>query len=267
VDFDKYKHRLKEYLRQKNVDVSKSPTHCFNQSGHKNGDANPSCQLFDEGYKCYGCGISGDIYDAVEILEGITDKNKQYEFVENFFNGAPVKPIEYRSPWGKAGEEFKPDDSAMKKFEEYLKQNAAAEKEIKKFLCERAEVSVAGAVAYPADIEEYIISQFFYWPGIDDVRKYLGSDLLKKIGIPLTNPNTGHSTWEHSGVVMKLGTGYKLHFYEKNYCDTCKEKENCQKYKRGGFCKVCEKRTCGYIASCNFGRGRNERPLLRWHWH
>lgn len=243
MDFDKYKKRLLEYLRQKDVDVKINPTHCFNQSAHKNGDRNPSCQIWDDGFKCYGCGISGDIYDAVEILEGITEKKEQYEFIEKFFNGAPVKPVEYKSVWGKDGEEFKPDDAAMQKFEDYLRQNVAAKEQIKKFLCERAEKSVEGVTAYPADIEEYIVNQFFYWSGLDDVRKYLGNDLLKKIGIPLVNPNTGHSTWEHSGVVMKLGTGYKLHYYEKKYCDNCKEKENCEKYKRGGFCKPCEKRT------------------------
>jgi hypothetical protein len=92
MDFNKYKNGLKEYLRQKGVDVSINPTHCFNQDAHKNGDANPSCQLFDESFKCYGCGITGDIYDAVEILEGIDDKTKQYEFVEKLFDGIPVEP-------------------------------------------------------------------------------------------------------------------------------------------------------------------------------
>jgi phage/plasmid-associated DNA primase len=241
--FEQYKNYLKQYLRQKGVDLSKNPTHCFNQSAHKNGDANPSCQIWEDGYKCYGCGITGDIFDAVEILEGITDKKEQLEFIEKVFNGASVTQIPYKSVWGKDGEGFKPDSGAMVKFENYLKQNAAANEQIKKFLCERAEASVEGAAAYPPDVENYIVDQFFYWPGLDDVRKYLGNETLKKCGIPLTNPNTGHSTWEHSGVVMRLGTGYKLHYYLRNYCDTCKEKETCPKYKKGGFCKVCEKRT------------------------
>ena len=42
---------------------------------------------------------------------------------------------------------------------------------------------------------------------------------------------------------MKLGTGYKLHWYQKNYCDNCKETKGCEKYKKGGFCETCEKRT------------------------
>jgi phage/plasmid-associated DNA primase len=102
---------------------------------------------------------------------------------------------------------------------------------------------------YPADIQDFMIGQFFYWPGLDEARKYLKNDILKKCGIPLTNPNTGYSTWEHSGVVMRLGTGYKLHYYERHYCKGCKKAETtdnedaCPKYKKGGFCEVCEKRT------------------------
>ena len=84
MDFDKYKSRLKEYLRAKNVDLSKNPTHCFNQSGHKNGDRNPSCQIFDDAYKCYGCGVAGDIYDAVELLEGITEKKSSMSLSKSF---------------------------------------------------------------------------------------------------------------------------------------------------------------------------------------
>jgi phage/plasmid-associated DNA primase/5S rRNA maturation endonuclease (ribonuclease M5) len=242
LDFDKYKNRLKQYLKEKGVDTSKSPTHCFNQSGHKNGDANPSMQLHEDNYKCFGCGITGDIFDAVEILEGITDKSKQYEFVEKFFNGAPVAKIEYKSVWGEKGEKFKPDPAALAEIEKFCKQNPAGQAEIKKFLCKRAEVSV-GAAAYPPDVESYIVDQFFYWSGLDDVAKHLSRDLLKRAGIPLQNPNTGHSTWEHSGVVMRLGKGLKLHYYERRYCDNCKEKDKCPKCVPKGSCEKCEKRT------------------------
>jgi phage/plasmid-associated DNA primase len=243
-DFDKYKPKLKDYLRQKNVDVSINPTHCFNTSGHKNGDANPSLQIWDDGFKCHGCGIHGDIYDAVELLEGITDKGEQYKFVEKFCGGAPVTSIApYKSVWGKEGEEFEPDIAAMKELENFLRKNVAAAEQIKKFLCERAEASVPGVSEYPADIQDFMIKQFFYWPGLDDVRKHLANDILKKCGVPLVNPKTGRSSWEHSGVVMRLGTGYKLHYYERRYCKNCGEKAECPKYKENGSCKVCEKRT------------------------
>jgi phage/plasmid-associated DNA primase len=244
TDFDKYKTDLKKYLHQKNVDISINPTHCFNKRGHSHGDANPSLQIWDDAFRCYGCGIHGDIYDAVEILEGITDKKEQYEFIEKFCGGAPVTPIEpYKSVWGKGGEGFKPDTPAMQEFENFLNKNAAGKEQIRKFLCKRASVSVPGAAEYPADIQDFMIEQFLYWPGLEEVRKYLGNDILKKCGIPLTNPNTGHSTWEHSGVVMRISTGYKLHYYERRYCKGCKEANTCPKYKEGGFCEVCEKRT------------------------
>jgi len=87
VDFDKYKHRLKDYLSLKGVDVSKNPTHCFNQSGHKNGDANPSLQIIDADiFRCHACGIMGDIYDAVGIMEKKSGFFEQYDFLDNFFN-------------------------------------------------------------------------------------------------------------------------------------------------------------------------------------
>jgi hypothetical protein len=244
VDFDKYKPQLKNYLRQKGVDVSINPTHCFNKSGHRNGDANPSCQIWDDGFKCHGCGIQGDIYDAVEILEGITGKKEQYDFIEKFCGGAPVVPFEnYKSIWAKEGEDFKPNAEAMTEFENFLKKNIGGKEQIKVFLRKRAEVSVSGATSYPPEIESYLIDQFLYWPGLDEVRHYIGNDVLKKCGIPLVNPNTKFSTWGHSGIVMKLGTGYKLHYYQKNYCDNCKEIKTCTKYKKGSFCNVCEKRT------------------------
>jgi phage/plasmid-associated DNA primase len=247
LDFDKYKPRLKEYLRQKGVDVTKNPTHCFNAAGHKHGDANPSLQIFDDSYKCYGCGIQGDVYDAVEILEGIKDKKEQYEFVEQFFNGCRTVAAIKQPAYSKGADSncFKPDAAAMKAFESFLLKNERAAAMIKLFLDTRAQESTAGAVQeYPAEIEKYIVDRFFYWSGLDAARETIGNDILKKCGIPLVNPKTGHSTWEHSGVVMRIGTGYKLHWYEKIYCNKCKEVSGCKKYKTPkGSCYTCEKRT------------------------
>jgi phage/plasmid-associated DNA primase len=244
LPFYKYKSRLKDYLRQKGFDVSINPMHCINPNGHKHGDANPSLQLFDDSYKCHGCGIQGDIYDAVELLEGITDRKEQFVFVEKFFGGS-VSVNQIPQPvLGKEGGKFTPDTEVMKTFEDYLRKNSAAPKMIKRFLDTRAVETTDGTVtSYPPEVEAYINERFFYWAGIDIVRRDLGSDMLKKCGIPLVNPNTNHSTWEHSGVVMKLHMGYKLHYYEKHYCDTCKETKDCKKYQKGGSCELCEKRT------------------------
>jgi hypothetical protein len=81
----KYKPYLKEYLRQKGVDVSMDPTRCFNAGEHKCGDKRPSLQIWNDGYKCYGCGIQGDIYDAVRFFEKLEDIEKQYEFLRALY--------------------------------------------------------------------------------------------------------------------------------------------------------------------------------------
>jgi hypothetical protein len=132
----------------------------------------------------------------------------------------------------------------MEVLEVYLRKNPAAEKEIKRFLADRANYSTDGAVKmYPDVLVPFFLEQFFYWPGFDIAVKDLGRDVLRGAGIPLVNRNTQRSSWEHSGVVMRLGTGYKLHYYEKRYCDKCKETKDCRKYRKGGFCHKCEKRT------------------------
>jgi hypothetical protein len=56
----------------------------------------------------------------------------------------------------------------MPEFENFLNKNAAGKKQIKKFLCKRASVSVPGATEYPADIQDFMIERFLYWPGLDE---------------------------------------------------------------------------------------------------
>jgi phage/plasmid-associated DNA primase len=243
IPFDKYKERLKDLLRQYGVELSINPTRCFNQSGHKHGDANPSLQIFDNSFKCYGCGIQGDIYDAVEILEGITSRKEQFIFIEKFFNGVTsINPVPYKSVWGKDGDKFTPDSEAIKHIETYLKKYTSTNNMVKQFLDTRAFLSSGGVVSsYPQKVETYLLSTLYYWPGLDMVRHDIQDELLKKSGIPLVNPRTGYSTWGHSGVVIKLGTGYKLHYYEKRYCNKCKEAEHCKKYQTDSLCQKCQK--------------------------
>jgi hypothetical protein len=241
VDFDKYKGRLKQYLDYKGHDTSINPMHCFNTAAHVHGDANPSCQIKDDGFRCFGCGVQGDIYDAVEILEGITDKAEQFKFIDKLFGNGDVY-IPPPPPRGEK-EKFKPDVDKMKILEEYWSKNPASEKMIKQFLSDRASHSTEGAVtAYPDDVLNYLVKKFYYWPGYELVVRDVGKETLAACGIPLINPRTQHSSWEHSGVLIKLGVGYKLHYYEKKYCDKCSEAKGCGKYKKSGFCWKCEKR-------------------------
>jgi hypothetical protein len=72
---------LKKYLVSKGVVFSADNLcHCFSPS-HK--DNNPSCQITENQFYCHSCGIKGDIYDAVGILEGIPKVKDQYFFLEN----------------------------------------------------------------------------------------------------------------------------------------------------------------------------------------
>lgn len=216
IDFKKFKPRLKEYLRQKGVDDSISPTHCFNVEGHKHSDSNPSCQIWDDGYKCHGCGIQGDIYDAVELLEGITGKKEQYDFIEKLFDDGRITSSFLSVP---TNEEFEPDTDAMRQFENYLSSNPKSEQMIKQFLNSRAYISTDGKVqSYPDCMIPALLKYFLYWPGLNIALIELHKDILKKAGIPLVNPQKGYSTWEHSGVIVKLGCGYKLHYYKDNEC-------------------------------------------------
>jgi hypothetical protein len=167
-DFTIFKSRLAEYLRAKGVDTSINPTHCFNQAEHRHGDAKPSLQLYPDNYRCHGCGIQGDIYDAVEILEGITKQGEQHEFLEKFFGGSytPAR-VEYdKEKWQKEADDFKSDPVIEKEFEDFLNGNPRREEAIRQFLDTRAEVSTKSAVkAYPARALPSLVGRFFIGPG------------------------------------------------------------------------------------------------------
>lgn len=214
MNFEQYKNRLIEYLRQKGIEAHKGLIHCLNPN-HE--DKNPSCELFDDHFVCYSgkCGIHGDIYDAVEILEGITDKAEQYKAIERAFGGnytPPPTPI-------KTEERFIPDPNACTALEKYLAKNREAERMIRYFLTQRANANGGKLASYPSGVKDNLVKYFFYWPGIDIARAEIGMDVLRKAGVPLTNPKTGYSSWAHSGVIIKLGSGYKLHFYENGVCE------------------------------------------------
>jgi hypothetical protein len=221
LDFDRYKNRLLDYLRMRGIDVSQNPIHCFSPD---HDDKNPSCQISENHFHCHSgsCGIDGDIYDAIGILEGIKERKEQYLFAERIFDGAGAGSQFRPHPEKKEPEKekFIRDTAADELLESYLSKNPAAEKAIINFLKQRAVISTQGAVQdYPADILSVLVKYFFYWPGLDLVRRDLDVDILRRCGIPLAHPKTGISSWEHSGVIVKLGTGYKLHYYLDGICE------------------------------------------------
>ena len=266
MQLDKYRRRLSEYLRSKGVDVSTNPTHCPNPA---HDDSTPSFSIYEkngaEYCSCFGCKIGGGIYDMIGWFEGINDLAEQYKFAESFFGDISYAPPPIKS---RKKSDFKYNPEQMKILEAYLRKNPASEKMIRKFLVERANYSTGGGTHlsesgsvsnYPENTIQFFIDNLFYWPGLDIVLTDLSRDTIYGCGIPLVGQNGSQSTWMRSGVVMKLGQGYKLHFYEKKYCDTCKSGEKyreavgrgeadaeklleCKKYQAKGFCHKCEKR-------------------------
>jgi phage/plasmid-associated DNA primase/5S rRNA maturation endonuclease (ribonuclease M5) len=222
MNFDLYKPRLVEYLRYKGIDAHVGLMRCFSPN---HDDKNPSCELFSDHFVCYSgkCGIQGDIYDAVEVLEGISDPKEQFLEIEKTFGGSP-SPLAMAK---EARESFTPDPVASAKVETYMRDNPGRERSVRLFLSLRAKTSGGKLESYPPEILENLVKYFFYWPGLDIARGDLGSDALRAAGIPLVNPQKGYSTWDHSGVVIKLGSGYKLHYYQDGECKKINSKSGC----------------------------------------
>jgi len=268
MDYNKHRRKLNEYLQHKGVDTSRSPTQCPNPSAHSHGDSKPSFTLYERGgveyCECKACGIGGGIYDMIGYFEGLTDFADQYAFAERFFGNASYNPPPSRN---KKRSDFQYNQRQMDVLEAYLRRNPASERWVRKFLADRANYSTgggtnaspAGAILdYPEDTIPFFLEHLFYWPGLDIVRYDLSRDTLYGCGIPQVGQSGGQSIWTHSGIVLKLGQGYKLHYYEKKYCNKCGESQSyreaaargeatpeklieCKKYEAGGFCHKCPK--------------------------
>jgi hypothetical protein len=196
--------------------------HCFSPD---HDDHNPSCQVTEETFFCHSgrCGIHGDIYDAIGILEGIPDKKEQYLFAEKYFDGGPVYSAPRPAPPKKDTEEeeaesFIRDTEAEAVLEGYLVKYPKSKEAITAFLKQRAMASTFGQVRdYPADIAPELAKHFFYWPGIAIVKQKVSEDILIRCGI--VHPEKKTTSWVGSGVVLKLGTGYKLFYYKEGICE------------------------------------------------
>lgn len=221
MDFNLYKPRLVDYLRQKGIDAKPGLIRCFNPA---HDDKTPSCELFEDHFICYSgsCGIHGDIYDAVEVLEGITDKREQYLEIEKTFGAAP-RPIAPREK----EKSFTPDPLACEAVESYMRGHVMKERAVRDFLAARARAKDGEAGAYPAAIVDEMVKYFFYWPGLDIATEGVTRATLRSAGIPLVNPQKGYSTWDSSGVVVKLAVGYKLHFYRDGECKKINSRSGC----------------------------------------
>ena len=163
MNYNLYKGKLIEYLQLRGIKEAapRAMIHCFNPS-HTD-DNTPSCQLSEDHFHCYGCGIDGDIYDACEIIDGIKKKSEQYKAIESVFNGT-VKPSIYIPAKNTT---FTPDPTAQKRLESYLSKNKAAKQEILTFLNTRAISSTNKQIAqYPDEIRKNLAEYFFIGRGM-----------------------------------------------------------------------------------------------------
>ena len=220
MNYDLYKSHLWQYLNAKGIKTQKGSICCFNPAHN---DPNPSCKLDEESFYCFGCGAKGDIYDAVALLEGIESRTEQYKFVEQFCGGHfEPKPVARAEKNEDEKPKFTPNPESIKKMDAYIFSNPHAKEVITDFLAERIQKTTNGAVKqYPSKILSNLIKYFGYWPGMDIAQNELGNQTIYTAGIPTKKNATGHCSWEHSGVVIKIGNGYKLHYYEdgKPHCE------------------------------------------------
>jgi len=200
IDFKKYKNCLKELLRNYNFNVNKNPTNCINPS-HK--DSNPSMLLYDDYFHCQSCDVKGDIFDAIGLLEGIGQKIDQYKRIDEIFGSGNMN----YHPNNKK-KVFEIDKQSENKLREYLaSQNGIGQKHIKDYLNNRR---------CPQEMIDKLSICFGFWPGFDQAIKDLGKETIKGAGIPLLHPETKKSSWHQPGITVKLGTGFKLFYFDEN---------------------------------------------------
>ena len=230
MEFTFYKKYLIEYLNKCGCKAERGLIRCFSPTHN---DKNPSCEIFEDHFVCYSgnCGIHGDIYDAVEILEGITDKKEQYTHLEKIF-GSNFSP----APLAKVAKEkqtFTPNKESCTIFENYLKAHKNKEKPILDFLDQRAKNATNNQIQqYPEPTRSKMVNFFLYWPGLQQARADANfpASVLRTAGIPQEKKETGISQWDHSGIIIKLGQGYKLHFYDDNNICQKRGSKGCQTF-------------------------------------
>ena len=214
-DIEKYKPLLRRYIESRcNIQIPRNGNiSCINPQ-HR--DSTASMGITDTVFHCFGCDCKGDIYKAVELLEGITDFKEQIKFVERYFGGAITELPEIKKTY-KEKPKFVPGAEAIHKIELFLEKNSNQEK-VKNWLQYRAEISTQNAIEdYPAEIKDEMVKNLYYWPGYQAVANALGVATLAKAGIYCSNQH--NIIWKKQGVVVKLQRGFKIMSYVGNKCD------------------------------------------------
>jgi len=197
IDFKKFRPEFKRILNYLGIDTSGNLVRCIDPA-HR--DQKPSMSLNDETFKCFSCGVNGDVYDAVGLITGITDPAERYREVERILGVAPAYTPRSQK------KNFTPNRKAEEKLKTYLeKKTAESRHEIEEYLKKRK---------CPAAMIEATVKYFDYWPGYQVAASEFGYDDLKAAGIPGKNPTTNNYSWGPPGVVLKLGRGFKLFYYD-----------------------------------------------------
>jgi hypothetical protein len=92
LDYAKYAYRLRDYLSTKGIEVKDNKCRCFN-SLHNDlvrgiqGPEVKTCKVARNAFYCPVCGVFGDIYDAVMLIENMPPGRKaQFYFLEKHFS-------------------------------------------------------------------------------------------------------------------------------------------------------------------------------------
>lgn len=198
IDFKKYKSCLKDVLNRLGYNTSTNPMCCI--SPHHN-DKTPSMLIYDEYFKCQSCEANGDVYDAIGLLKGINERFEQFKEIQAIMGDNYVAPINNKK-------EFQPNKIHEKSFREYLfSQQQKNIDKIKSYLKKRKQ---------PEEMINSLCNVFGWWPGYEIAESDIGKEVLFGAGIPGKNPKTGMYSWGPAGVVIKLGIGFKLFYYDEN---------------------------------------------------
>ncbi|GAB6390933.1 MAG: toprim domain-containing protein [Treponematales bacterium] len=210
-----------DYLRAKGVPCDAGGAgkiNCFNPS-HK--DDTPSCSVSAERFHCFGCGADGDVFDAAGLLCGVSGRAEQFREVERVLgetSAASAAPEKKR-------ERFAYSPQACMVLDNFLFSHKARRKAAEEYLRKRERDSGA---KYPPEVFKKMLGFFGWWPGMDAAKKELPWKRIFGAGVPGDKVGPDGKTverkspWTASGVVTKLGAGYKLRYYRDGDGVSCK---------------------------------------------
>ncbi len=200
LPYNKYKNHLKSILAHFGKPHQTNPEYCF-AHGESVNSKSKSMILKADKFDCKSCGEHGDIYDAIGIIEGISDKGEQFKRVSQIIDGGNYMPEKKQT-------EFYPDSSAEKKLLEYVVSMRDTHKtELEEYFKKRK---------CTEDMINAFSSSVGYWPGYEKAESELGKDILRKAGVPGKNPKTKKYSWGNSGPIVKIGRGFKYFFYDED---------------------------------------------------